>query len=294
MKMHVLAIFWMVAVTPLSALPTEHVTDNQRKFFEMEFQAIFSDCLGYTLVGEKPMSLHELPEYEFDKKYKGNLKPEMVSRYLEQVFRNSKNFIFIATGDANYKVIFLIHKPALKKLIETEQEFLNYRLKRQVTVEYIINLVREQKAIDPIAFGVLLGYGQSNSFFYLRRMQIGMYLGKSPNTEFQIFYPQRSSTTQNNFYRINAPEINYVFESFRDEWNWIINNMAPIQKREVPYLFHPICYIAKKGKTTDSIDATHKQARKKMANIFTDKSFTKAVVELADSSKTQKLNTKSK
>lgn len=273
----------VISINFLSAFSLQDIQDEHQKNLEKVFQSLFCNSFGYTLVGEKPMSLGELFESDFDRQYNGEIKPTVVTEYLEKIFRNSKKFIFISRGESYHKVIYLIHKPSLELLIEKEQEFLNNRLKRHVTIDWVIDAIRtKNNQLDFVTLGVLFGYGQSNSFFFVRRMEIGKYLNKSPNKEFHIFYKNELTMPYDIFYRIRCPDVNYTFESYEEEWKWIVKNKAPREEHEVPFLFEPICFIAKKGKETDLIRAKHAETRKKMAEVFCDVSFIEAVVKLAE------------
>mgnify|MGYP003393371938 CR=1 FL=1 len=260
----------------LSALTLDDVPKADKDILEKEFSHLFSEDLGYTLIGEKPMSL----EYLCDRPWETKSHADLVIDYLDRVFEKSSKFAFFYFVNGGYRELILIHNPRLKELLIQEQQFFDRRLRRHVTAEWIIESLHKNR-LDSVTLGVLLGYGKENSFFFKRRAELLDYVEKAPFLEFGFYFNNRS--VEGIFHIKTAPQKSPQFPSYQAEWKWIQENDMPWPKQpDIPYLFQPVLFIAKKGKDTDYLHAKYLKAREKLAQCFYNESFLETVIRLAN------------
>ena len=264
---------------------------------ESALEGFFIDELGFTLIGAKPATIREGRTDYLDSH------PEATSgllRFLTETFQNSTRFILKASA-TNNKSCFIefINKVALRKVIRENPELQAFVKKRFVDTEGFFaylqhseeSLYRTFKGND-FLLGLVLGYGRTNSEYYCRKCDVGMYLKKSPF--FEIF--------QNNLhphilggvlvffllddFSENSKEIPSVknFNSLEEEWQWIQDISWDLRNscESAPPHYLPLpFYICRHGGDSEAVRDKYLKARALLANLFYNRSFKEALLEEA-------------
>ena len=261
---------------------------------EGELQRVFSGCFGYTLIGEKPVSIEYCGGLEFC------LNPEyqkLFFLHLEGLFNHSERFLLKNIRCANfYSEIILIDKPALANLIKKNPYLSNFVKKQYGSMENFFHSLEDPKQHivdcfrrDNIAVGIVLGYGEGNGRYYQRYLDVGHYLKKYPVVCLLSFDPKpmpgmASESIQREIndvpYVPFVPEPSTEFASLEEEWDWMrkVRN-KDYDETEIPYLFQLPFFISKKGPETDAIRKKYSKARDKIAKMFRGKEFSEKISE---------------
>jgi len=263
---------------------------------EEELQRIFSKCCGYTLIGKKPISIEHCCRLEFCSN------PEYKKRFfvlLERLFENSDRFLLKTIHYTDfYSEIMLIDRPALAKLIK-KNRYLSTFVKREYgsmknfyrSLEdpklHIVDCFRR----DNVAIGIALGYGEGNSHYYQRYLDVGYHLKKYPVVCLLPFEPKpmpemiTPEPIRCSIYDIPhepfIPEIHTSeFSSLEDEWHWMrkVRN-KDYDETEIPYLFQLPFFISKKGPETDAICKRYSRARDRLAKMFCGRKFSEVIAK---------------
>lgn len=95
--------------------PINSFTFSQDRDLESAYRTFFSKEFGYTLIGEKPVSIEDGIESEYLATHPTLLKKFLSS--LQQTFSSSRQILLKIFWEGDFYWIEMIHKPALKKLI---------------------------------------------------------------------------------------------------------------------------------------------------------------------------------
>ncbi len=260
---------------------------------EMAFADEFSREFGFTLVGVKPVSIEEFnSEFIY-------LHPSILPSFLQSLkkaFSQSKKYVFkVFNQEGHYCTAELIHKPALKKLIsenQTLQNFIQTSFKDESEFYEklhdpkikIFDLLRR----DPYIIGIVLGYGEANSDYFCRRIQVGKYLQKYYiEFSFLPYTGPRFRWRQDYFdpntkipYVVKKPEKNPLFDSLEEEWEWIEQvwwDLSEERNINPPYFSGLPCYVCRHGGSSEIVREKYKLGRSKLAHLFCSKSFLEVV-----------------
>lgn len=271
---------------------------NNDLIVEEELQRIFSKCCGYTLIGEKPISIEHCCRLEFcsNLEYK-----KQFFVLLERLFENSDRFLLKTIHIADfYSEIMLIDKPVLAKLIKKNRYLSSFVKKEYGSIKNFYQSLKDPNLHvvdcflrDNVAIGIALGYGEGNSRYYQRYLDVGYHLKKYPLICLLPFEPKpmpemiTPEPIRCSIYDIPyepfVPKIHGdEFESLEDEWRWMrrVRN-KDYDETEVPYLFQLPFFISKKGRETDAICRRYSRARDKLAKVFCGKKFSDVIAEEA-------------
>jgi hypothetical protein len=255
---------------------------------------VFSDDFGYTLIGEKPVSIQQslgcYDRAEIEKR-------EVLSVFLKRVFSNSASFIFKILQNHGYMEI--IHKKALLLQINKYEKFSNFVLKKYgSSCNFLQALEQDNFDIfdavdhDPVLIAIALGYGEENGEFFVRRCDVGEYLQKYPIVAFFPFdqRPGPSRAVSKNTRYFTGPTIQPrpvlipQFTSLEQEWQWIKGASREFNKEpypEVPYYISLPGYVSRYGSESDMIHEKFLKARDKLANLFCGRKFSEVIAEEA-------------
>ena len=263
---------------------------------EKELQRIFTECLGYTLIGAKPVSVEYCCRLEFS----SNL--EQKKRFfvaLESIFHDSERFLLKVFHYADfYSEVILIDVPALLKLVKKSSYLSRFVKKKYGSIEcFYRSLIDARLHIfdcfhrDSIAIGIALGYGEKNSIFHQRYTDLGFYLKKYPFVCTLPFEPTPMPdaitpepmrwSAEESLYKPFVPEIHSnEFLSLEEEWQWIekMRNETHYEP-ELPYLFQLPFFISKKCAETDKICERYSKARDRLAKKFYGRKFSEVIAE---------------
>ena len=262
--------------------------------FENELRYLFSQELGHTLIGAKPISDEEWFWY---RSTTHQLKEKIID-FLKLTFANSKTFILkIHSTHPSCVNITLIHKPLLIKTIQKEKYLKAFIGRNYGSKEnFIRTLIECRKSIfeilkfDDIALGLMFGYGSTNSLYASRRMEIQdiLYYGKNfygyvsrpiPHSTtitfagFCVPSPQYTDLTQHSI----KPSTN--FHSFEEELMYLSVIEHKTQEFPPPYLLIPPFFIAKRCAETERLIKHYKKSTEKLAQIYLKKSFSQFLAE---------------
>ncbi len=292
-----LFIFWPGWIC--SRFSYNQVRDRDDSIIEREFQRVFSRCCGYTLIGEKPISIEyccgfeSIPNPELQKKF---------FESLEKTFDGSPRFLLKIFRPADfYSEIILIHKKSLFDCVKknkylsdlVEREYGAYEVFYTTLADPKIHIVDCFKR-DVVAIGIALGYGEENSRYYERYLDVGFYLKKYPLVCLLPFDPKPipEIITESPSCRRLINDVPYEpfvpephvseFESFNDEWRWMrsVRN-RDYEEIEIPYLFQLPFFISKKCTETDEVCLRYRKLRNRIASLFHGRNFSEAVAEEA-------------
>jgi hypothetical protein len=276
-----------------------HVSFKNDRDLNRVIAAIFSEEFGYTLIGEKPVSLDE----SFLCLRGDEALKEKVGNFLELAFKNSPNFI-VQTPVRNKRFSFcLIHKLALKRVINETEELKEFVRDRFLTVDRLFyHIQNTEESIFKIfkhkdfLLGLILGYGRANSEYYCRRNTIGEYLKKPPFFQLfpMVFNPNIYLYTPISIYfpddyprSSRKPTPKKEFGSLEAEWAWIRKmewNLDKLCGPTPPYHSHyahlPF-YICRHGGDSEQIRDKYIKARSRLANLFYKRIPTEVVLEEA-------------
>ena len=278
--------------SPLSFCNDE-IERNIGRLFKME--------LGYTLIGKKPVSIEEgraFLEHDFSQQ------EEKIREFLIEAFKNSQSFILQLPADPKKCLpLTLIHKSALTKVINENEELNDFVTKKFVTIDKLFNHLQNSHEGIPKTFenndfllGLILGYGRSNPEYYCRRNELEAYLKtlfffemipQNPN-------PRTCCLSPVVFYFLDdyerckrVPVPKEKFGSLEAEWKWIkkiewklgcCRNPLPPYKMDYPLL--PF-YICRHGGDSEQVRKKYIKARDHLANLFYHRSPTDVVMKEA-------------
>ncbi len=293
---------WMIITTILLCLtsyhcfsidPVERYVDEKRGF-EDGLKDLFADCLGYTLIGLKPVSLGDCPSL----RTQPQLKDKFID-FLLNTFKNSSRYILrVEMFCEDYFDVILIHKKAFYDLYCSKSEVASFINRTYGNLEQFFNAVEKSNRSffsiinrDVKLLGLMLGFGAQNCKFYKRRIIVGSYLKKYPlfllfpSTIFSgliLFHEREAKTPATLLVREDPPAFDsHRFRSLEEEWQWITDNEVKPEYAFPPLLFQLPVFIACKGDETEKIIQNFKRGREKIALLFTDKSFVEGVIEEA-------------
>jgi hypothetical protein len=285
-------------VFPIVSDAFDHSLDYKKFIVEEELKNVFSKCFGYTLIREKPASVEYCGRLEFSSN------PEYKKCFfdcLERMFSRSDRFILKVFHYADfYSEIILIDIPSVTRLIKQDKYLRNF-----VKKEYGSTKKLHQSLMDPklhifdclrrdnVAIGIVLGYGEENSRYFQRYLDIGFYLKKyplvcllpfdsQPMPETITLEPVRRLTTDAPYKPFIPKKHSNEFASFEDEWHWMrrVRN-KDYDETEIPYLFQLPFFISKKGAETEKVCKKYNKARDKLAKLFCGRKFSEVIAEEA-------------
>lgn len=269
---------------------------------ELYLREIFTDDLGFTLLGEKPISFIEC----YSLKSFSEAKNRMLD-FLQTTFYNSPRFILkIFEVRPRLYTIILVHKNALNQIILEEPILNEFVVEKFGEVQNLLdNLADPQNDLfstfdaDPILLGIVLGYGKENSEFFFRRSEIGRYLGKFPlrsmprvvsHPTLFSFYPARDMHIQAFLSRqcchldATPKSCSNKFASLEQEWSWIEENTMPIHNDLPPVLFKVPVFIACKSHESKEKIRKFTTAMTRLVHLFEKKKVSVVIEEEAQKS----------
>lgn len=264
---------------------------------EMAYADEFSREFGFTLIGVKPASIEEFNSDYF------YLHPTVISDFLKSLtktFSQSKKFVFKTFNqNSSFFTAELIHKPSLRKLISENQALRDFiKINFEDESDFHKKLHDPNVKIfdllnrDPFIIGIVLGYGEANSEYYCRRIQVGKYLQKYhigfsflPYTgPCFLWSPGSFDRNMRLPYILEKPKPSLSFNSLEDEWKWIEGAWWDLSEERTvkpPYSIALPCYVCRHGGDSEMIRNKYQVARVTLANLLSTKSLLKAASEQA-------------
>ena len=279
---------YTLALTSLCILPqfaTEKFSSQagcdsapESAFEELCFD-LFTKDFGYTLIGIKPTSTYELP-----KKY-CNKSGEINLYKLKKIFDKSTNFALKILPDGPFCSVELVNKKSLRKLVEKNfvvQSFVrkNFRDERSfyLKMESPNRSIHQVLKVNERIIGYCLGYDETNIEYYLRRIEVGVYLQKYPLVRFHPLPGGKYSDSPNIFTNLNLYykplKPSRGFDSLEAEWQWIKRverDIVEESKPVPPYFVHLPVYICRSGGGSEEARERFKAASRQIAQLFCDK-----------------------
>ena len=160
---------------------TTTVTDPE---LECALSSLFTDEMGYTLIGTKPVSIQEAPTY-----YLGD-NPEIATKarmFLKKIFQNSPTFILKTSLEYDCCWIEFYNKTTIKKAIDEYPELRAF-IQRKFSNEesFFSHIQHANESVfttfdrNDFLLGLIFGYGRGNAEYYCRRLEVGTCLKKLP------------------------------------------------------------------------------------------------------------------
>ena len=265
---------------------------------ESAVASLFSGELGYTLIGEKPVSIQEGSNCYLKQH------PDVVKRlfsFLSLAFNRSSRFILRISGkwDGCYD-IELFNKDAFRRIVTKHHELQEFIRKKYVDIngffphtQHSEECVFELFNHNAFLLGLIFGYGRDNAEYYCRMNEVEMILKKHPS--FSIFpndlkpNVHRSSTIS--FFSLDTceecfkrPRPKGKFDSLEAEWKWIQKvcwDLTDSCTPKPPYYIRLPFYICRHGGDSEQVRNNYTKAQNRLAKLFYTYSFTNAVIEVA-------------
>ena len=292
-----LAFFFLLAISVLglvvvkfrhdkNLLSPKRLNKNLELMVENKLRRVFTECCGYTLIGEKPVSIEYFGQYDFPNQ--GD--KTVFFEELERVFKGSKKFILkIVHFNGCYSEIALINVRLIKDLAINDRYFSQFVVKHYKSIENFftslsnphIHIVETLKW-DTVAIGIVLGFGTENSKFFQRYMDVGLHLRRYPFICLLPFEPKPLPLMlapipidANVPFNPCIPKQNPKFVSFEDELEEMerVKDSVGFKDMEIPYMIQLPFFISKKGNKSDRLHRRYLHARNKLSRIFLNKKF---------------------
>lgn len=273
------------------------IPEPDQAFLNQQFKSLFNSDFGYTLIGEKPMSLEWPPDCElsFGKDCLG--KRAKLYKYLKAIFSSSNKYIFLCPDPEldNFEMV-LINKASFIKTACKEKKLLHRIFKKDTSLDKLISLLTDRMEAtnsnfnfdETTLFGIFLGSGKSNIPYFKRRITLGYALNKPPlvwlvprvpNIYKIVFYSDDIHQLQvYPPFKKGLPEKNPHFSTLEEEWEWIKEARYKIPKTLPPQLVHFPCFICKKSPETNTLMKKYEQAAEKLGQLFAKHNYLEAVI----------------
>ena len=263
---------------------------------ELALASIFTDELGYTLIGEKPVSIQETTNIYLREH------PEVVERlfpFLTKVFEKSPGFILKIFGELNasYDIEFF-NVRALKKVIFKHPELQAFIERKFIDMNgFLSHLKQTNESIfetfnhEAFLLGLILGYGRDNAEYYCRVNEVGAHFSKHPC--FSILSnglkPNVHMRYSLSFFSLDSseecwetPATTRKFDSFDAELEWLQKvqwDLTEISRAKPPCYIHLPFYICRHSDNSERTRNKYIKARDRLANLFYSRSFSEAIIE---------------
>lgn len=254
-----------------------------RTAFDKEFEDfcfdLFSREFGYTLIGIKPISTDELPC-----KY-CNEKGERCLAILREMFQGSPNFVLKIICSGPFRSIELINRKSLRKLVGRNCALRSFIMEVFGSEERFFSKIENpSRSIHRILrandrmIGYCLGYDKTNIDYYLRRVELGIYLQKYPLVLFHPIPGGKYSDCPNIFTNMTLDyeplKPRKGFDSLESEWQWIKDIEWDIEKNSdptPPYFVYLPVYVCRYGGGSETARERFKRASLQVAELFCGK-----------------------
>jgi len=248
---------------------------------ERAYMIIFSKEFGYTLIGEKPVSIDE---GVINNHFSAN--PDLVKEFVVSVkdeLKDSNTIVFKAfLEEDGSHFLEMINKPALMNLVSHNQKLkdfiaTNFRTEAEFYKQMEDPRLRIFDVLKNDAYlkGIVLGYGDANSSYFCRRCELLRHLRifpfvrlvpqheglffRQPNFPGRILYP----------YLARKVELGAGFSSFENEWRWMREVWWELrnEREAVPPFFIALpFYICRRGGDSEMVREKYKRASVKLVS----------------------------
>lgn len=278
--------------SPFEAPSSLHFDECASANFESNLRSIFSNDLGYALVGTKPVSIDGLSESLCnDTKSK-----EAIFLFLEKTFSCSKRFIVRIFRNSDR--IEIVNVKALLKQIFKHDKLKRFIFKKYKSVEMFLDVLKNSDKnifsalnFDPILVGIALGYGEENALFFLRRADIGEYLQKHPIVSvFPFDQPPGPCNAIPHSYmcfkrpdKVHKPKPFSRFSSLEQEWQGIKELERNLTETDPspPYYIALLSYVSRYGSESDMVHVGFLKGRDTLAKLFYSKKPSEVIAQAA-------------
>lgn len=281
----------VVALTVIFSQLLSLSTDSK---IEDSLKTVFSNDFGYTLIGEKPISVEQSLNLYL---CLNRDERDCLFKFMSLVFKNSETFVFKKLK--KYGFMELINIKSLINQIMACKKLRKFIIKKHGSVYAFLEKLKDPEISvfdvldhDPILLAIVFGYGEENGEFFVRRCLLGHYLQKYPLVK---IYPFDGIPTVDkirgagNFVYdklrvINKPRKPTRFLTLNDEWQWIKSVSREFNKSpypEVPYYISLPGYVSRHGPESGRIHEKFLMARDKLANLFCGRNISEVIAEEA-------------
>jgi hypothetical protein len=259
------------------------------------FLNLFSREFGYTLIGVKPISIDEVEGKYYQEIGFSQEIDDYCFDELRKAFEGSSNFVLKIFSDGPCHSVELINRRAVRQLVQRNlvlQSFIKKRFKSDEDFYSQIedpdrSFFKTLRNNDKI-IGYLLGYDETNIEYYIRRIEVGLYLQKYP---FVRYHPLPGGIYSHNPFVFLNPHLFYKrlqpsqgFDSLESEWRWIRGVAWDIEEESQPIPPHFVSmpvYICRHGGDSELTREKYKKARDKLANLFCGRKISEIITEEA-------------
>ena len=239
-------------------------------------KVIAQDGVGYTLFGDKPISLtgyfDPIPTENWQRT-RGNTIVKLGWETWKRCYSQSaiRNYLFFEEPsdiDPALKIVTLVNKRAFIDTVNAHREIFEQILGGKVTgQELLAKLENHETGLFDLLqyheglYGILLGYGKKNAFLFQRRMDLNIY---NPHPKFLL-----SSGICRKEYDSLEEEISFL----KDDLQVVAQNdlLSPIDL--------PIFLGIRKSEESIALINQYHVIRKQLNHIFYQKEFLKRVFE---------------
>ncbi len=262
---------------------------SRKREIEDFFSDLFSRELGYTLIGVKPISTDEVYGEYFQEI------SESCFEQLKKMFVGSPNFVLKIFPRGRIHSVELINRRVLREVVRNNpivRAFIKKEFKSEE--DFYSEIEDPNRSIHKILkkdariIGYLLGYGETNIEYYIRRIDVGTYLQKYPLVRFHPLpggkYSDCPVVFLNMHLQYERLKPSKGFDSLEAEWQWIKQvawDITEESKPVPPYFVSLPFYICRHGGDSELTRERYKTASCELAELFYNRSFREAVAETA-------------
>ncbi len=195
---------------------------------------LFCGPLGYTLIGQKPVSFEE---YTLDE--------SMVLAFHKSFLQDKEFILHISSDGSSKKELCLIHKRSFVQLAQQERIIANFLYEKKVSAQSFLDGFEKSPYSfeefcdhDPTVIGTLLGFGSQNALLWTRWAELGSFLRAWPfahpcpiPSPLIITLPLPGPQS---IEAIHTPKTNPNFTTLYAEWNWLNGRKKTISSLPVP------------------------------------------------------------
>jgi hypothetical protein len=271
------AFFLLKSQSGFDRNPLALLSEQDRSVMEQFFRKVIAqDGVGYTLFGDKPISLtgyfDPVPTENWQRT-RGNTIVKSGWETWKRCYSQFaiKNYLFFEEPsdiEPDLKIVTLVNKQAFIDTVNAHREIFEQVLGGKVTGQELLaklenhetdlfNLLQCHEGL----YGILLGYGKKNAFLFQRRMDLNIY---NPHPQFSL-----SSGVCGKEYCSLQEEISFL----RDDLQVVAQNdlLSPIDL--------PIFLGVRESEESVALINQYHAVRKQLNTIFHQKEFLKQVFE---------------
>jgi hypothetical protein len=258
---------------------SKHIPEADKEILDLFLRdLIFNNHFGYTLFGEKPISIagyfseeplwnliffHGRPKFTFESAW---AKWENCAKKLP-----TKNYLLIRESNPRYPgliTVTLVNKRAFLATFKEHHQLFQKILGKGITGEKLLErLLSKQTGLfellryDEALYGILLGYGKANALAYKRRCELSPWIADGElllERPFSLYFPAPSSG----------------FISIHEEHAFLEGCLAPFNDHTRLNLIAPPYFLAlTEDEETSLLRLKYQKTRRELSELYSKGNF---------------------